>query len=104
MHFLIFNQIFLIPPLSLYWYHFDVMVVDIPPYCHKKSYQNLKFDLGLDVGFDVDVGVGMGLNVDLGVDVELNVGLYVDVELDVGLYVDVELDVGLARQILKPQY
>ena len=65
-------------PLSLYWYHFDVMVVDIPPYCHKKSYQNLKFDLGLDVGFDVDVG--MGLNV------------------------DVELDVGLARQILKPQY
>ena len=92
MHFLIFNQIFLIPPLSLYWYHFDVMVVDIPPYCHKKSYQNLKFDLGLDVGFDVDVG--MGLNVDVGV----------DVELDVELYVDVELDVGLARQILKPQY
>ena len=102
MHFLIFNQIFLIPPLSLYWYHFDVMVVDIPPYCHKKSYQNLKFDLGLDVGFDVDVG--MGLNVDVGVDVELDVELYVDVELDVGLYVDVELDVGLARQILKPQY
>ena len=101
MHFLIFNQIFLIPPLSLYWYHFDVMVVDIPPYCHKKSYQNLKFDLGLDVGFDVDVG--MGLNVDVGVDVELDVELYVDVELDVGLYVDVELDVGLARQILKPQ-
>ena len=88
MHFLIFNQIFLIPPLSLYWYYFDEMVVDIPPYCHKKSYQNLKFDLGLDVGFDV----------------ELNVGLNVDVELDVGLYVDVELDVGLARQILKPQY
>ena len=102
MHFLIFNHIFLIPPLSLYWYHFDVMVVDIPPYCHKKSYQNLKFDLGLDVGFDVDVG--MGLNVDVGVDVELDVELYVDVELDVGLYVDVELDVGLARQILKPQY
>ena len=90
MHFLIFNQIFLIPPLSLYWYHFDVMVVDIPTNCHKKSYQNLKFDLGLDVGFDVDVGMG------------LNVG--VDVELDVELYVDVELDVGLARQILKPQY
>ena len=98
MHFLIFNQIFLIPPLSLYWYHFDVMVVDIPSHCHKKSYQNLKFDLGLDVGFDVDVGMG------LNVDVELDVELYVDVELDVGLYVDVELDVGLARQILKPQY
>ena len=40
-----------------------------PPLLPQKSYQNLKFDLGLDVEFDVDVGVGMAHNVDVGVDV-----------------------------------